>query len=78
MEKLNIVEVKSYVNKNISIFHQSKLSTLKSIDLKALLKKKNPYLFRAKNITVAGDLVKGILDAFLFFRRKSLVISSRI
>jgi hypothetical protein len=27
--------------------------------------KKNPYLFKAKNITVAGDLVTDILDAFL-------------
>ncbi len=65
MEKLNLKEVADFVNKNISLFHQSKLSTLKSINLKALLKKKNPYLFKAKNITVAADLVKNILDAFL-------------
>lgn len=65
MEKLNIDEVKDFVNKNISIFHQSKLNTLKSIRLKAVLRKKNPYLFKAKNITVAGDLVRNILDAFL-------------
>ena len=65
MEKLNIDEVNDFVNKNISIFHQSKLNTLKAINLKALLKKKNPYLFKAKNITVASDLVRGILDAFL-------------
>lgn len=65
MEKLNIDEISDFVNKNISIFHQSKLNTLKSINLKGLLKKKNPYLFKAKNITVAGDLVRNILDAFL-------------
>ena len=29
------------------------------------LQKKNPYLFRAKNITVANDLVNDVLDAFL-------------
>ena len=65
MEKLNIDEIIDFVNKNISIFHQSKLNTLKSINLKRLLKKTNPYLFKAKNITIAGDLVKSVLDAFL-------------
>jgi len=65
MEKLNLDEVAEFVNRNISLFHQSKLNTLRTINLKGLLKKKNPYLFKAKNITVAGDLVKSILDAFL-------------
>ncbi len=65
MEKLNVDEISDFVNKNISIFHQSKLNTLKLINLKGLLKKKNPYLFRAKNITLAADLVRNILDAFL-------------
>jgi len=65
MEKLSINKINDFVNKNISRFHQSKLSTLESMNLKALLKKKNPYLFKAKNITIAGDLVKNILDAYL-------------
>ncbi len=65
MEQLDIASVNDFVNTNISGFHKNKLSTLESINLKALLRKKNPYLFRAKNITVAGDLVRGILDAFL-------------
>jgi len=87
MEKLNIGEVNGFVNKNISLFHQSKISTLKSINLKGLLKKKNPYLFKAKNITVASDLVKSILDAFLssseekifgdFLEELSVFISSK-
>jgi len=87
MEKLNADEIGDFVNKNISIFHQSKLNTLKSINLKNLLKKKNPYLFKAKNVTVAGDLVKGILDAFLssseeklfgdFLEELSIFISSK-
>lgn len=65
MEKLNIDELTNFVNENIAVFHQSKLNILESINLKRLLKKKNPYLFKAKNITVAGDLVTDILDAFL-------------
>jgi hypothetical protein len=65
MEKLSIACVKDYVNKNICIFHQSKLKILEALQLKDILRKKNPYLFRAKNITVASDLVSNILDAFL-------------
>lgn len=55
-----------FVNKNIDIFHDSRLVKLKDTKLKGLLKNKNPYLFRAKNITTAGDLVKDLLEAVLY------------
>lgn len=38
---------------------------MKSRDLKQLLKKKNPYLFKAKNLNFPLDLVSSILDASL-------------
>lgn len=65
MKKLNLNDVKEFVNKNICVFHSNKLKVLKSLKLKGVLKKKNPYLFRAKNIIVASDLIDSILDAFL-------------
>ncbi|MFA5424365.1 MAG: PmeII family type II restriction endonuclease [Phycisphaerae bacterium] len=65
MENLNLKEVSEFVNENISYFHDKRLERLSAISLNEVLKKKNPYLFRAKNITLAGDLVKDILDAFL-------------
>lgn len=65
MEQLSIGEVKAFVNENISSFHEKKLNSLKSIKLNDILKKKNPYLFRAKNISLGGYLVENILDAFL-------------
>jgi len=65
LEKLDLQEAAHFVNTNIVRFHQSKLKSLERINLRILLRKKNPYLFRAKNITVAGDLIKGILEAFL-------------
>jgi hypothetical protein len=65
MGKLNLNDVKEFVNKNICVFHNNKLKVLKSLKLKDVLKKKNPYLFRAKNIIVASDLIDSILDAFL-------------
>ncbi|MDR3109217.1 MAG: hypothetical protein LBU65_05960 [Planctomycetaceae bacterium] len=42
--------------------NQSRLFLLK---LSTVLKKKNPYLFRAKAFESAGEIVKGITDAFL-------------
>lgn len=64
MENLNL-GVKGFVNKNICIFHSNKLKALNALKLKDVLRKKNPYLFRAKNIIVASDLITNILDAYL-------------
>jgi len=40
--------------------------------LKEVLQRKNPYLFKVKNITTAGDFVKTILEAFLSSQEESL------
>jgi len=72
MEELNIDDLTDFVNENIAVFHQNKLNILKSINLKKLLKKKNPYLFKAKNITVAGNLVNDVLDAYLYSSEEKL------
>ena len=65
MERLDLNIVKEFVNEKIVGFHQAKLSRLKEIRLKDVLRKKNPYLFKAKNILKASDLIESILDAFL-------------
>lgn len=58
--KLNLNEVKEYVEKHISTFHQKRLEYVSTtIKLDKILKQKNPYLFRAKNILTAQDLIKG-------------------
>lgn len=49
----------------ITPFYNIRLERLESLRLNDVLKKKNPYLFKAKNIQLAGELVKGIVDAFL-------------
>lgn len=65
MEKSLIDNITSYVESNISTFHQSRIEKLKKLKLKTVLKKKNPYLFRAKNMQTASDIVKNITDAFI-------------
>lgn len=65
MKDLNIKDVKGFVNENISVFHGKKLKSLEQLKLRRVLKSKNPYLFKAKNINRASDLVEQVLAAFL-------------
>jgi hypothetical protein len=64
MNKINLDLVRDYVNQNIILFHEHRLKSLSSLSLSKLLDK-NPYLFRAKNINTAGELISGTMEAFL-------------
>ena len=64
MHNLDMLEVCDFVNKNIVDFHQRRIYSLESLDLNKLLRK-NPYLFKAKNISTANELITGLLEAFL-------------
>ena len=72
MQKLNIKDVTRYVEQNIGAFHLKRLDKLKKLDFKEILKRKNPYLFKAKNILTAQDLVKNLLDAYLQSQEETL------
>ena len=64
MNPISLDDVNEYVNQNIVDFHQKRIVLLERLKLNNLLKK-NPYLFKAKNMTSAADLVVGLLDARL-------------
>lgn len=64
MNPLNLEYVQNYVNAHIDDFHQRRIKSLEELKLDKLLAK-NPYLFKAKNISTAGELISGLLDAFL-------------
>ena len=73
MKKFNLQEIYEYAEKHISIFHQRRLDYVQNkVDLLKILKQKNPYLFRAKNVLTAQDLIKGFLDAFLQSQEETL------
>ena len=57
--------IADYVEANIQDFHQRRLENLQKLKLMTVVKRKNPYLFKAKNINTAQDFVRIILDAFL-------------
>jgi hypothetical protein len=64
MKPLDIERVCDFVNLNIVDFHKRRIHSLEALKLDRLLTK-NPYLFRAKNITTANELISGLLEAFL-------------
>lgn len=65
MKLLDMNDVKSFVNDNIGTFHDSRIGSLRKLKLNDLLRRKNPYLFKAKNINSAAELVSNLLDAYL-------------
>ncbi len=65
MNKLDLEEVKVYVEENISDFHKKRVEKLGQLKLKTILKRKNPYLFKAKNILTAQELIQAIVDAYI-------------
>lgn len=57
--------IEQFVNDNIDTFHERRLAAIKKLKLTKVLARKNPYLFRAKNLNRPADLVAAILDAGL-------------
>ena len=55
--------IERFVEDNIVIFHQGRASNLAKLKLTVLLNAKNPYLFRARNLESAPDLIRALLDA---------------
>jgi len=72
MEKLKIDDVIQYVENNIGSFHKKRIYGLKKLKLKTVLAKKNLYLFKAKNVLTAGEIIKGITDAFLSSKEETM------
>lgn len=58
-------DVSDYIEKNIKNFHDQRLESLSKLKLDKVLKKKNPYLFKTKNVLTANEMVQGILDAHI-------------
>lgn len=65
MKKLNLQDVTKYVEENIGTFHQKRIDCLNKLKLKTVLKKKNPYLFKAKYLLTAEQIIKSLTDAFI-------------
>ena len=65
MKKLNLKYVLQYVEQNIGTFHQKRIQSLDGLKLAKVLKRKNPYLFKAKYVLTAEQIVKSLADAHI-------------
>lgn len=72
MRKLNLNDVSRYVEENIGTFHQKRITGLNKLKLKEVLAKKNPYLFKAKYVLTAQDIIKSLTDAFISSKEESI------
>lgn len=73
MKKLNYEKLNTFIASDvIRPFYGIRLNRLESAKLSYIAKRKNPYLFKAKNIETAGDLAKSILDAFLSSQEETI------
>jgi hypothetical protein len=65
MNNLSLEDVKIYVNDNIGDFHTKRINILAKLKLLEILKRKNPYLYKAKNLITSEQIIRGILDAYI-------------
>jgi Type II restriction endonuclease EcoO109I len=67
-----IKDVTEYVEQNIGTFHQKRIASLNTLKLNNVLKRKNPYLFKAKYLLTAADLVKALADAHIISNEETI------
>ncbi|MGC1375072.1 MAG: PmeII family type II restriction endonuclease [Anaerolineales bacterium] len=72
MKSLNLDDVVGFVETNIGDFHKRRLENFEALKLKKILGRKNPYLFKAKNILTGPELVKTLLDAHLSSQEETI------
>lgn len=71
--KIDYQLLEKYVDEVImKPFHEKRLEKLNKLKLNHVLKRKNPYLFKAKNIETAGDFIRYLLDAFLSSQEETI------
>jgi hypothetical protein len=65
MKPLNLSDVTQYVENNIVTFHNKRIQSLDDLKLSQILKRKNPYLFKAKYLLTSEAIIKGLVDAHI-------------
>ncbi|MDR3252293.1 MAG: cytosolic protein [Tannerella sp.] len=65
-------DVTQYVEDNIGVFHEKRINSLNTLKLSQVLKRKNPYLFKAKNVMTSEQIVRGIVDAHITSNEETL------
>lgn len=67
-----IEKVQQYVQEHIGEFHKKRIEKLSQLKLKKLLKQKNPYLYKAKDLNTPEKVVRSLADAFMSSAEETL------
>ncbi len=65
MNPLNLSDVTQYVEQNIGTFHQKRIESLNTLKLSTVLRRKNPYLYKAKHMLTSDEIVREIVGAHI-------------
>ncbi|MCW7480835.1 PmeII family type II restriction endonuclease [Leptospira kanakyensis] len=57
--------VLDYVSNNIGTFHKKRIQSLDTLKLDKVLRRKNPYLFKAKYQLTSEQIIKSLIDAHI-------------
>jgi len=58
-------QIERFVEDRVTVFHEQRAANVESLKLDQVLSAKNPYLFRAKHLESASELVAALLNARL-------------
>lgn len=73
MSQINQNDLQLFISENIlKPFNEKRLGKVSKLKLSEILKRKNPYLFKAKNIQTSEELIKYVLDAFLSSQEETI------
>lgn len=73
MKKINYGRLNKFIASDVvKPFYDKRIEKLTKSKIRDIVNRKNPYLFKAKNIQTAGDFAKDILDAFLSSQEETI------
>lgn len=72
MTLLNPQDVTQYVEENIGSFHNKRIKAVSGLKLNKVLSKKNPYLFKAKFVVTADEVIKSLTDAYISSQEETI------
>jgi hypothetical protein len=65
MKSLDKQALQDFADAQIIDSHDRHLMRLENIKLKEILRRKNPYLFRARNFVLVADLIRSLMETYL-------------
>ncbi|MDX9924900.1 MAG: PmeII family type II restriction endonuclease [Ignavibacteriaceae bacterium] len=72
MARIETKKLISYIENNINEFNEARLNKIGELNLNDILLRKNPYLFKAKNILTSQDLIQNLVDAYLSSQEETM------